>query len=161
MSGGKATTVAAGLDTLPLFQAKGSIVPLLRPTIDTMAPTTVTDEVDSYATTPGVLYARVVLGDPSTFALFDGSELSQEATGQGATLTSTDGSEFKQGVQYEIVAFGAAPSSVTVDGEALTHSADGPLAPGAQSGWAFDAAAVGGTLHVRIPASTHTVVVTR
>ncbi len=162
VSGGKATTVAAGLDTLPLFQARGSIVPLLRPSIDTMAPTTAPNEVDSYATTPGVLHARVALGETSTFALFDGTELSQEETDEGARLTSADGTDFKNGVQYEVIAFGTAvPKSVTVDGETLTPSTETQLAPGAVSGWAFDAAAVGGTLHVRTTSGAHTVVVTR
>ena len=37
--GGQTITVAAPLDVLPLFIAEGGIVPLLRPTIDTLAPT--------------------------------------------------------------------------------------------------------------------------
>ena len=78
------------------------------------------------------------------------------------SLTSADGTDFKNGVQYEVIAFGTAvPKSVTVDGETLTPSTETQLAPGAVSGWAFDAAAVGGTLHVRTTSGAHTVVVTR
>ena len=136
-------------------------MPLLRPTIDTMSPTTVPDEVDSYATTPGILHARVVLGKPSTFVLFDGAMISQEETDQGARLASIDGDEFKHGVQFEVVAFGAAPASVTVDGEALPRSPISELAAGVQPAWAFDADAAGGTLHVRAPSGSRGVDVVR
>ena len=44
--------------------APAAIVPLLRPTIDTLSPTTLPpDRVDSYANDAGVLYVRVVPGD--------------------------------------------------------------------------------------------------
>ena len=51
--GGKTQTVAAPLAELPLFLREGGIVPMLRPTIDTLSPTTEPDRVDSYATDAG------------------------------------------------------------------------------------------------------------
>lgn len=74
--GDQTQTVDAPLGILPLYQREGSIVPLLRPTIDTTAPTTADASlVDSYDTTPGVLYPVVAAGEASTFALFDQTEL--------------------------------------------------------------------------------------
>ena len=42
--------VAAPLGTLPLYLRQGGIVPLLRPTIDTMAPTTPSDTIQLHST---------------------------------------------------------------------------------------------------------------
>jgi len=161
VTGGETLNVAADLGTLPLFQAAGSIVPLLRPTIDSMAPTTVPAEVDSYATTPGILYARVALGAKSSFTLFDGAELTQEAAVDGATLTNADGDEFKHGVQYEIVAFGDEPSGVTMDGEVLLRVASLEALNDTDSGWAFEGGSLGGTVHLRVPAGEHDVAIAR
>ena len=66
LEGGRTETVAAPLDRLPLFLAKGGIVPLLRPTIDTIAPVGDPDAIDSYATTPGRLWVRVFPGAATT-----------------------------------------------------------------------------------------------
>ncbi|MFA6035170.1 MAG: TIM-barrel domain-containing protein, partial [Myxococcota bacterium] len=76
--GGKPATVDAPLGKLPLYIAEGGIVPMLRPTIDSMSPTTEPGLVDSYATTPGVLYPVVFAGAKSEFKLFDGATVTQE-----------------------------------------------------------------------------------
>jgi alpha-D-xyloside xylohydrolase len=150
-------TVAAPLSKLPLFLRGGGIVPLLREGIDTMAPTTLPDEVDSYATDPGLLYARIFPGAASTFVLFDGSELSQEATAGGVTLGYADGSEFQSGALFEVMAMAAPPTSVTLDGSALAQSSAESLADGA-TGWSWSEQ-LGGSLQVRVPAGSHEVVV--
>ena len=85
VDGGATVTAEAPLGTLPLYLAEGGIVPMLRPTIDAMRPTTQPAMVDSYATTPGVLWARVAPGPPSAFTVFDGSVVAQEAAGGGLT----------------------------------------------------------------------------
>ena len=102
-------TVAAALGSLPLFQREGSVIPLLRPTIDTLAPTTAAaDQVDSYATHgPGRLYARVVpspSGDPVSFELFDGAVITANGTEDsagGVAVELTPGAEFVAGVERE------------------------------------------------------------
>ena len=78
--GGGPITVEAPLSKLPLFLRDGAIVPMLRPSIDTLSPTTMPEAIDSYATTPGVLYARVFPGAASRFDVFDGAFIEQERT---------------------------------------------------------------------------------
>jgi alpha-D-xyloside xylohydrolase len=143
--------VAAPLEALPLFLRAGGIVPLLRPTIDTLNPTTDPAKVDSYATTPGVLYARVAAGERSTFVLFDGTELGQSAAAGAVELSFRAGREFRDGAVFELVAFADKPREV-LDGSAplveLPTLAE--LEVGA-SGWAFDPA-TGGPVYVKVAA---------
>jgi len=160
--GGTTETVAAPLSKLPLYLGRGGIVPMLRPTIDTMAPTTETARVDSYATTPGVLYPRVAPGEIATsFTLFDGTELSQQATADGVSLGASAGTEFALGVLFEVVSFGASkPASVTDNGGALTEAADFAALEAAGDGWFFDAAK-SGSLYVKIGPGEHSVEIAR
>ncbi|MCC6644682.1 MAG: glycoside hydrolase family 31 protein [Polyangiaceae bacterium] len=156
VQGGGEVTVDAPLGRLPLFLREGGIVPLLRPTIDAMAPTTRPEQVDSYATTPGVLWARAFVGPRATFTLFDGAVLTTEAVADGLALSSKDGAEFALGVVWEVVAVDAAPSAVTLDGAPLAAVSD---TASAASGWAYDAGAR--VLSVRVPAGAHAVHVAR
>ena len=150
--------VAAPLGTLPLYLRDNGIVPLLRPTIDTMAPTTKPAEIDSYATTPGVLYARVFVGQKAATTLFDGATLGAEVTAAGLTLTSTPGSEFTHGVQAEVMTFGAAPSKVSDGGAVVAKRASLDALEASASGWFVDTQ---GSLHVRLGPGAHTVEITR
>ncbi|HZR80787.1 MAG TPA: TIM-barrel domain-containing protein [Candidatus Binatia bacterium] len=103
--GGGTIVVDAPLDTLPLFLREGGIVPLLRPTIDTLSPVADRDAIDSYATDPGVLYARAVPGDQrSSFALFDGSRIEIDANGRPRFVA---GEEFRAGAVVELWQDGA------------------------------------------------------
>lgn len=164
--GGATVSVPAPLGTLPLFVRQGAIVPLLRPTIDTLAPCTACgtlgtpEYVDSYATTPGVLYPRVYPGAASSLTLFDGATLSQEATATGFTLGTSNGAEFQQGSLFEVLAVGSAPAAVAIDGTAAAQAASLAQLETLSDGAYFDPSN-GGTLWVRVPAGTHTVTVTR
>jgi hypothetical protein len=133
---------------------------MLRPTIDTMSPTT-DSTVDSFATSAGILWARVAPGPESSFVLYDGSELGQNDTGASITLTTKDGSVFQAGFVFELVALGSAPANVTDGSTTLTAATDLPALEAATSGYYFDAAATGGTLFVKLPAGVHDVTVTR
>jgi alpha-D-xyloside xylohydrolase len=162
-TGGQLAMVAAPLERLPLFLRAGGIVPMLRPTIDTMSPTTATGKdklgnplVDSYATTPGILYPRLVAGDESTFTLFDGGTVGQKLGSAGLTLTCTSGNELALGSRFEVISFGAKPATVTLDGTALAEVADEATLETKATGWAFDPA-LGGRLLVKVGAGTHTV----
>lgn len=152
--GGVTVTVDAPLGEIPVYVREGGIVPMLRPTIDTMAPTTLPAEVDSYATTPGVLYARVVAGEATSFSVFDGAELGVTRTDGGIDLSATDGSEFKQGTWFEVIAVGQAPTSVSADGSALSQLGSVEELEAAGAGWFFDTR-VGGTLHVLLGPGSH------
>jgi alpha-D-xyloside xylohydrolase len=79
--GGQTIMVDAPLGKLPLFLMAGGIVPMLRPTIDTISPVADSSVVDSYATAAGLLYVRVAAGAKSSFTVFDGAEVAQELAG--------------------------------------------------------------------------------
>ncbi len=150
-------TVDAPLDTLPLFVRAGGIIPMLRPTIDTMAPTTDPATVDSFATTAGLLWVRVAPGAKSSFTLYDGSELSQEAAASEISLSTKDGAEFSQGFVFELIGLGSAPTAVTVDGTPLSQAASPQDLDAAADGFAFESA-TGGTLWIKVPAGQHAIV---
>ena len=157
-AGAQESVVPAPLGTLPLFVRAGGIVPMLRPTIDAILPTTDPARVDSYATTPGVLYVRVVPGEQSTFALFDGAEIGQSRSDSSIELSSTDGAEFSHGVMFELIAV-AKPASVTDGGAPIAELASLADLEAAASGWFWEDA-VGGRLWVKLAAGAHSVVVT-
>lgn len=165
VGGGAAMAVQAPLATLPLFLAEGGIVPMLRPTIDSMSPTakpgTMPGEVDSYATTPGVLWVRVFPSmKGSSFKLFDGMGLSQIDQGPLVQLVMSEGGEFKDGAIFELTGSLAAPKGVTVDDVPLTPLPDLATLEASPQGYAF-AAERNGTLWIKVPAGNHVIKATR
>lgn len=144
--------VDAPLEKLPLYLREGGIVPLLRPTIDTVAPTTTPDAVDSYANDAGILYARIFPGVDGAITLFDGAQISVTDD----ALTWADGSTFTQGAMFEIVGV-AEPASVAIDGSNATRRADRGGVD-ADGGWTYTDEA-GGMLVIRVPAGSGAVVV--
>ncbi len=159
-AGSARADVDAPLDRLPLFLRAGGIIPLLRPTIDTLSPTTDPARVDSYATSPGVLYVRVAPGPASSFTVFDGAELSQQDDPSAVTLSSSDGSEFRSGTLFEVMSMSAKPASVTDNGVAMAEAASLDALDPLPQGWLYDATA-GGRVWVKVAAGEHSVVVTR
>jgi alpha-D-xyloside xylohydrolase len=143
--------VDAPLESLPLFLRAGGIVPLLRPSIDTLNPTADPARVDSFATTVGVLYARVAPGPSSTFVVFDGTTLGQSATSGGVELLYRAGSEFDEGALFELIGFGDKPRQVLDGGVPLAELTSSTELETAASGWVFDPAA-GGTVYVKVSA---------
>lgn len=126
--GGADQTVPAPLDTLPLFIRAGAIVPLLRPTIDTLAPTTEPERVDSFATNPGLLHLVIALGADGALTLYDGTAITHRAEANDHRITLAPGAAGWRGFVLEVVG-GDDPASVEVDGQ--------PLEPGAE-GWRRD-----------------------
>jgi alpha-D-xyloside xylohydrolase len=151
-------TVDAPLSKLPLYLAAGGIVPMLRPTIDTMAPVAeaLRERVDSFDTDPGLIHVRVAPGPASTFTVYDGCTLSQEMEDHGWRLSYADGSEFNQGAVFELFGVTGKPSAVVLDGESLEEAAGDLDAPG----WTWSSGQ-GGMLRIRIPAGEHLIVITR
>lgn len=145
--GSQTTVVDAPLSKLPLFLREGGIIPMLRPTIDTMAPTTRPYEVDSYATTPGILHVRMAPGT-SHFRLFDGSELAQQRTDGKLVLSATPGSEFVHGVLFEVMV--ATPPTTVTEGEtAMMPAASWEELQQTSRGWYYDPSAHGGIVYVK------------
>jgi len=155
--GGKTITASAPLETLPLYLREGGIVPMLRPTIDTLAPTDNPVDVDSYATTPGLVWARVAPSgsDASAFTIFDGTKLDVSRTGGVISLGYAGGAELALGAVFEVVALGKAPMKVSVDSAAVSALATKDELDTAPSGFFYDAAEAGGTLYVKVGAGSH------
>ncbi len=115
-------TVDAPLGKLPLFLKRGGIVPMLRPTIDTLSPVPGGSDIESFDNDPGQLTVRVFPGEASSFELYDGTVLTAELSGSSATLGYTAGDAFTHGAVFEVVGLGsemltgelAADGSVTV-----------------------------------------------
>ena len=163
VEGGQTLSVDAPLSTIPVYLRAGGIVPMLRPTIDTMAPTTVPAEVDSYATTPGMLYHVIGVGSADhtgSFSLFDGAQVTLAGTATTLTLTTRDGQEFNQGAVLELVGITQAPQEVTLDGQPLTRAESPEALEQATQGWRWEAAPRP-ALWIKVPAGERTIAVTR
>lgn len=132
--GGTEPEVQAPIGRLPLFLSSTTLVPLLRPTIETLSPTTDPERVDSYATTSGKLYVRGVAKRDASFELFDGTRLSQQSSGE---LRYEPGDELNQGAIFELLV-ASRPKSVALDGAQLSEVASLAALEVANSGWFHD-----------------------
>jgi alpha-D-xyloside xylohydrolase len=154
-AGGATITVGAPLGKLPLFLAGGAMVPLLRPTIDTLAPAAA--PIESYATDPGVLYARLAMGGApqKEFVLFDGSRIARKDLDDGTQFSWTGGEKFQSGAILEILR-ARRPQSIALDAAAMTERAGVPDLEANADGWVWTPS-LGGTLWLRVPAGDHRV----
>lgn len=145
-----AVTVDAPLDKLPLYLRGGGIVPMLRDTIDTLAPAKLPG-VESYANDPGVLVVRTAPGSAQPpFVMFDGTTI--ESDGTPTMLSFVPGSRFTNGAVFEIVARAEPPKAVReVASGVLTPRASYAELWAASEGWFHDPAATGGTLWIKVP----------
>jgi alpha-D-xyloside xylohydrolase len=73
-------TAAAPLGIIPVFVRAGALLPMLRPTIDTLSPVDDPLLVDSFASRAGPLWVRASAGDESAIRLYDGARLEQLPT---------------------------------------------------------------------------------
>lgn len=146
--GGTAQSVDAPLDTLPLYMAAGAIVPMLRDTIDTLAPTTM-PAIDSYVGNPGILTVRMTPGPTATsLALFDGGAIEQKAA--TSEISFTQGSRFTAGVLFELIARTDIPVSIRNMGALLAQRASKAALDAATDGWFWEPG-LGGTLYIKVP----------
>jgi len=141
--------IDAPLDKLPLLLRDGAIVPMLRPTIDTLA-TAEDPSVDSFARDPGLLYVRIAPGRPRRFDLWDRTSVERANDG---SLRVASGDVFAQGFVLETMAT-PAPTEVTREedgGTKTTLARRDSLAAldAVTEGWAWEAAGRG-TLWVKL-----------
>lgn len=92
--------IDAPLYKLPLLLRDGAIVPMLRPTIDTLSPAE-DPNVDSFARDPGVLWVRTVPGRPRRFELYDRTRIERMTDG---SIELASGDVFAQGFVIESIA---------------------------------------------------------
>jgi alpha-D-xyloside xylohydrolase len=155
--GATAQSIAAPLGTPPVFLRAGELVPMLRPTIDSLAPTSVPGtgpgEVDSYASDPGRLSVRTSPGPAAEFVLYDGTLLRQGPSADGFELEIAQGREFVSGVMFEVMGLAAMPSSVADEMGELPTQASAAALDGVERGYAFE----GGVLWIKPGAGSHTV----
>ncbi len=152
---GAGIDVAADLDTLPLFIARGGIVPMLRETIETLAPVPAGSSIESYASDPGVLSVRVAPGPTETrFTMYDGTAITQRATAASLALGFSPGPSavFIRGALFEVIATTAAPTTVSDGAAPLTQRASLAALRLAADGWFWEAA-TGGTLWIKVAAA--------
>ena len=146
LEGGNETTVAAPLETLPLFLRAGGIVPMLRPTIDSLAPTTMPNIVDSFADDPGRLHVRMAGKGSGSFDVYDGAHLALS----GALLSITAGDLFTRGMTFELLAAPDTVAYVTDNDEPLPQLDADEFAT-AEAGWYRD----GDTLWIAVGPGDH------
>lgn len=144
--------VEAPLERIPYYWRAGAPIPLLRPTIDTLSPTTEPARVDSFADRKGPLHVRMGLGrEPIARTLWDGTVLRAEPTGLEVVPGTVFGGPEGEGAWVEIVALAGAPASILVDGAPVeTFSSTTALATAGQG-----AAFVANVLHVKLAAGPH------
>jgi alpha-D-xyloside xylohydrolase len=141
-SGGKTVKVPAPLSKLPLFIKENAIIPMLRPTIDTYSPTSVPDLVDSYSTTPGVLYILIFPKTDSQFRIFDNTTISFKKSNGIITIKSSYGDEFKYGFVFDILNVNSEPESVKFNGSlTLERKTSIQELESSENGYFYDSAA--------------------
>jgi alpha-D-xyloside xylohydrolase len=148
--GGEAQVIEAPLSTLPLFLRGGGIIPMLRPTIDTMSPVSAGIDIESYANDPGVLFTHIARGPQHSFTLFDDTTIEHSTDGSIWRIEVTPGNQFNAGIS--IIAWGApqALETVLVDGAPIPVSRD-------QADPTIDAAAIDelSRLHIMLTEGVH------
>jgi alpha-D-xyloside xylohydrolase len=137
--------VDAPLGKLPLFVREGAIVPMLRPTIDTLS-MAADPRVESFERDPGALWALVAPGPPAAFDLWDGSRVARTAPG---VYDVRDGTVFKSGFVLQIIATDQ-PALVLSDAQPLTRISSAAVLDSLESGWTWTSER-GGTLLVKVP----------
>ncbi len=157
---GSATVPAPLLDT-PMLVREGAVIPLLRPTIDTIKAPAAGSDVDAFETTPHPLWLVATAGPDSQRTLYDGTTVDQSVTGELAqTIRVTRGDVFDGPFVVEVIAVPQQPLRIDVDGEPLERAADGQgLEQGEMVGWAYRPGVRGDSVFVRPPADAVSVTI--
>jgi len=142
-------SIDAPLEKLPLLMRDGALVPMLRPTIDTLAPAD-DEAVDSFARDPGLLWVRVAPGRPRRFTLWDRSTVERTSDG---SLAFASGDVFTRGFVFEAIAT-PEPREILREEESggsrvVARRASSAELEAAPEGWTWEPARRG-TLTVRL-----------
>jgi alpha-D-xyloside xylohydrolase len=145
--------VDAPLAKLPLFIREGAIIPMLRPTIDTLAMST-DDGIESFARDAGPLWALIAPGPPRAFDLWDGARIARL---NGDSFEVRDGVAFDRGFVLEILAT-SEPVQISRDEGLVPHLASRDLLTSATSGWTWTKERRG-TLFIKLPPGNAKIIV--
>ncbi|MBP7382382.1 glycoside hydrolase family 31 protein [Myxococcota bacterium] len=149
--------VDAALSKLPLYLARSGIVPMLRPTIDAIAPVAQEYPIDTYADDPGLLYVVVFAAtSASSFELFDGARVEQSMSVDQLTVSIKAGAEFNSGAVFDIRGLPAGVTGVVVDGSSIGPAAASIEDFVASGGWFHTVDEFGGHLRVAVGPGDHT-----
>lgn len=155
LEGGATHEVSAPLERLPLFVRAGAVIPMLRESIDTLSPVTVSSSVaDSFATHgAGRLTLRATPGPASRLVLHDDAVVAQRPASGGLEVELTAGREYREGAELELRGLEAAPDRVSLGGRALALQPSLEALRAQEEGWFWDGRALyarwsGGTLEV-------------
>jgi alpha-D-xyloside xylohydrolase len=150
-------SIDAPLGKLPLLIRDGGIVPMLRPTIDTLA-TADDASIESFARDPGQLWVRIAPGRPRRFELWDSSSIER---GPEGAIRVVSGSVFTTGFVLESLVT-PEPRDVSREDDAgsraLERRASLDVLTASPDGWAWDAAKRG-TLWIKVGAGATRVVI--
>ena len=154
VEGGGSMEVDVPLDSIPFYVKAGAMIPLLRPTIDTLRPVADPDAIDSFAITSGPLYVLMTRGEASSRTLYDETVISQQEEEGSLSLLRETGSVFDGAVVFEIMAWGEGlPSQIESDGGPLNSLEEGQSLTDVDSGWAWTEER-GGTLWIKVSAES-------
>lgn len=130
---------------------------MLRPSIDTLAPTTEPERVDSFSTEAGLLYWVVTPGEADSFTVFDGAQLRHDISEEAWNLYWTPGRDFSAGTVIEVIGIGDQPSSGPrrTDGSPLPLIASDADIQEAGEGWRYSEER-GGSIFIRLGSSATT-----
>lgn len=161
--GPRTVTVEAPIDRLPLWVREGAIVPMLRRTIDTLAPTSEPERVDSLLTQAGPLWLRAPAGATAARGVAWDRTTADLVEDDGAiAVTLGAGERFVDGTVLELIAFGAdPPSRVEVDGQPAGPVEEAVIEEQGDASSLHQPDVAGGTLLVRVPTGSREVRVWR
>lgn len=137
--------VDAPLAKLPLFLREGAIIPMLRPTIDTLAAATDTT-VESFERDAGPLWALIAPGPPRAFDLWDGAHVARV---DGDSFEVKNGRTFDRGFVLEIVS-ASEPVQILRDDGLVPRVGSLELLETTPTGWTWTPSRRG-TLYIKLP----------
>lgn len=106
--------VSASIGRVPLWQRAGTLVPMLRPSVDTLAPTE-DPALDSAATDLAPLWIAFVPGHDASFSLWETSRLVTTRTPSGGTRVAVQPGPVFYGPQVWVAFAPTPPRAVTDD----------------------------------------------
>ena len=156
--GGTTITVNAPLEKIPVLVREGALIPMLRPSIDSILQADPEYGIESFDEDAGDLWVFMNPGEQSTFRLYDGTLLKQETSPTFISFERVKGETFKKGLILEVGGLTSIPQSVSVDGVSVETRVEGDGMVGITWDWRTER---GGVARIRIGAENTAIVIER